>query len=224
MPGNSREKWPGCRSALHVPGCRRWRAGIDPARAGNPLSTMTRAIGLTRMVYAGAMARTAPTLPITPKMFQHFAAITIVTTLILSFFANGENREMVEEEIAQQQAEVKAKQAARAEPAVKSKVRDNREVGGGFGPEPGAPPEYEYVDPYAAAPWAFQGNGGAPVSPQNLVYHGNATPQSLERKDPLGEQHKKLLKQRPQPTEEQVAQLVEASRERSGTETITNPD
>ena len=185
---------------------------------------MTRAIGLTRMVYAGAMARTAPTLPITPKMFRHFAVITVVSTLCLSFFASGENREMVEEEIAQQQAEVKAKKAARAEPAVKSKIKDKREGGGGFGPDPGAPPVYEYVDPQAAAPWAFSGPGAGGINPQDLVYRGNASPQSLERKDPLGEQRKKLLKQRPQPTEEQVAQLVEASRERSGAETVTNPD
>ncbi len=38
-----------------------------------------------------AMRRAAPTLPVTPAMLRHFAAVTLVATVCLAVFANGEN-------------------------------------------------------------------------------------------------------------------------------------
>lgn len=37
------------------------------------------------------MRRTAPTLPVPPKLLKHFAAATIVITLLLAVFASGED-------------------------------------------------------------------------------------------------------------------------------------
>ena len=159
------------------------------------------------------MARAAPTFPITPKMFRHFAAITIVSTLALAFFANGENQEMVEEELAKQELRAKEKK-----PPVELAVvlKDNRT--GSFGPDPGMPPASTPVDPQVAAPWAFEGEYEDQSGPgaQQLVYTGGSTPTSLERKDPTGEERKRQLRKRVKPTEEQIALLKQESLVRAG--------
>jgi len=43
---------------------------------------------------------------ITPKVYRHFAAITVAVTLTLGFFANGEGRQALADEVSQQQQKV----------------------------------------------------------------------------------------------------------------------
>ncbi len=52
---------------------------------------------------------------ITPKVYRHFAAITVVITLTLGFFANGEGRQALADEVSEQQhkAEMQRAQVAR---------------------------------------------------------------------------------------------------------------
>jgi hypothetical protein len=52
---------------------------------------------------------------ITPKVYRHFAAITVAITLTLGFFANGEGRQALADEVAEQQrhAELQRAQIAR---------------------------------------------------------------------------------------------------------------
>ena len=48
------------------------------------------------------MAR-AYTPAITPQMFRHFAVLTVAVTAVVAFFAQGENRQAVTEQVAQRQ-------------------------------------------------------------------------------------------------------------------------
>lgn len=49
------------------------------------------------------MARAAPTLPISPRMFRHFAVITVAITGCVALFADGEGREAIASELAARQ-------------------------------------------------------------------------------------------------------------------------
>ena len=50
------------------------------------------------------MSRVAQTLPITPKMYRHFAVITVVLTAALALFADGERQELLKAELAKHQS------------------------------------------------------------------------------------------------------------------------
>ena len=50
---------------------------------------MLRADGLTLVRYSAAMARIAPALPVSAKMYRHFAVITVVITVCIALFADG---------------------------------------------------------------------------------------------------------------------------------------
>ena len=49
------------------------------------------------------MARAAPTIPVSAKMYRHFAVITVGITGCLALFADGEQQEAIRDQIAQQQ-------------------------------------------------------------------------------------------------------------------------
>lgn len=49
------------------------------------------------------MARAAPTLPISPRLFRHFAVLTVAFTACVAMFADGEGREAVANELAARQ-------------------------------------------------------------------------------------------------------------------------
>jgi hypothetical protein len=78
------------------------------------------------------------TSPITPKMFRHFAAVTIVVTLLLAVFADGENREAitdgVSDGIAARQESERVEQAQVAkfgQPKLFARTPSRRASGGG---------------------------------------------------------------------------------------------
>jgi hypothetical protein len=49
------------------------------------------------------MTRVAPALPISPKLFRHFAAITVVVTVCVAIFADGEGRDALAAQIKDRQ-------------------------------------------------------------------------------------------------------------------------
>jgi hypothetical protein len=57
------------------------------------------------------MRRAAPVIPVSSRLFRHFAVVTVVITAGLAMFANGENREAVAETIAKREAKNVARQA-----------------------------------------------------------------------------------------------------------------
>jgi hypothetical protein len=100
--------------------------------------TMARRAGLTAVRYiARAMAQIRKPA-ITLKVYRHFAAITVAITLTLGFFANGEGRQALADEVAerQQQAELRQAQVARfGQPKLIRRRADpanDRGDGGGF--------------------------------------------------------------------------------------------
>ncbi|ANY20558.1 hypothetical protein A6F68_02054 [Tsuneonella dongtanensis] len=73
------------------------------------------------------MVRKATAKPVTAQMYRHFAAVTIVCTLALAMFANGDARDAVAREVAVSQA------PAEAHPT--ELVRKGDGQGRGFGSE-----------------------------------------------------------------------------------------
>ena len=49
---------------------------------------------------------------LTPKMYRHFAVVTVVFTLLLAIFSSGENRQAIADQVAKQQAAAKARRDA----------------------------------------------------------------------------------------------------------------
>jgi hypothetical protein len=49
------------------------------------------------------MARAAPTLPISPKMFRHFAVITVAITACIALLADGEGKEALAAQVKERQ-------------------------------------------------------------------------------------------------------------------------
>jgi len=88
------------------------------------------------------MRRAAPTLPVTPAMLRHFAAVTLVATVCLAVFANGENKA--------------------AEPAAKPGAEAKEESGGGISAMFGGAEE-------AALKKAREGDGKRSVNGMNLA-------------------------------------------------------
>lgn len=82
---------------------------------------------------------------ITPKVYRHFAAITVVITLTLGFFANGEGRQALADEVAEQQhqAELQRAQIAKfGQPKLirrQSSPSNDSGHGGGFDSDYGEP-------------------------------------------------------------------------------------
>jgi hypothetical protein len=75
---------------------------------------------------------------ITLKVYRHFAAITVAITLTLGFFANGEGRQALADEVAERQQEAKLQQAQVARFGQPKLIRrrtgsaNDRGYGGGF--------------------------------------------------------------------------------------------
>lgn len=58
------------------------------------------------------------TPPVPIKVFKHFAIVTVVITALTALFADGENREVVEKQIAAQIEEQERREARNAEPTL----------------------------------------------------------------------------------------------------------
>ncbi len=88
------------------------------------------------------MSRVAPAIPVTAKMYRHFAIVTVGITACLAMFADGENREAVHDSIVRQQQQ---QQMAAAEKNLtksgkggnsRREILDNRKVKGSWGRDP----------------------------------------------------------------------------------------
>lgn len=176
---------------------------------------MMRAIGLTRMVYQAGMARSAPTFAVTPQMYKHFAVFTIACTVVLAMFASSSESDAG----AGNTQIAEARKAEAAKPAKKG-IKDKRKSGGGaWGADPG-----EGGSPGESSPEAFEYNWPAQAGPAGgagpVYYAPGVSPLDLARKDPLNEKLKRELARRQvaKPSDEQLSQLVSASRQRAGSE------
>lgn len=131
----------------------------------NHLPTMMKGDGLTLPDYDSPMKAAPPVLAIPPKIFRHFAVVTIIITALVGIFADGENRQVVEDTIEQQRLAAQANQARmkQAEERRLAARANTRQVsvngGGGGGGDVGVevpvgdgggqaarPPEFAFAD------------------------------------------------------------------------------
>lgn len=98
-----------------------------------------------------AMSRIAKPSPVSAKMYRHFAAITLIITAGLGFFASAENTQAVAEIAAKRAEKKSAKHQAppRLAAASSNNLRDAREDTGGR--DPGYDSGQGYADPDGTA-------------------------------------------------------------------------
>lgn len=164
------------------------------------------------------MSRPAPSLPISPKMFRHFAIITVAITACVAMFADGEGREAVAAQIKERQQKNELL-IAEAEKVGKRTVGfDRASAGKGAvaaandsvewsddGPAYGTPMESADVggdDPSGPAPRGLIGPVMGPASMRGVP------PQVRQRMAP-GSQARR-------PSAEDIERITAASRARSG--------
>ena len=140
------------------------------------------------------MRRAAPVIPVSSRLFRHFAVVTVVITAGLAMFASGENREVVTETIAKREAKNAARQAEYDKLGNHRKVVSSRPVqSGDASVDFGGPSE-------VGGSWdgggASDGGGYDPsgesendTSPRDYAWAdaGGAGPRSFERPPMLGE-------------------------------------
>lgn len=101
---------------------------------GNAGLTMSRAEQLTPRPYGGDMARISkPPVPL--QMYKHFAVITVVLTATLALFADGENREALNEHLEERQREQELQAASQQITGPPRLVRADTGLQGSFGEE-----------------------------------------------------------------------------------------
>jgi hypothetical protein len=184
------------------------------------------------------MRRVAPAIPVTPRLFRHFAIVTVVLTSCLALFADGENQAAIAESIKTQQTKSAVRKAeqeklgSRKLIATKTRTRaSNNDVpvdsarppasGGGYDPYELAEPEFRDFRQtgrarsagaagYAAVAYQDAGSDMAgAIGPDGGPMLG---PQTGPAKGP-----QKGKAKRPQPpTQEEIEAMLAASRERSG--------
>ena len=153
------------------------------------------------------MARVMPTSAISPKMFQHFAIITVVITGLLALFADGESREAIEATVARNQAHAAASQAERSSGKAGKPVfkRADGQVEGRFGGEEGMPATPRKQFKRRKPPGArIAGPFDRPLPP------GVSAEEYAERTRLQRESYEKN-----RPSEETVERILEQSRRRS---------
>lgn len=178
-----------------------------------------------------AMRRAAPALPISPKMFRHFAVITVAVTACVGLFADGEGQEALAKQIEARQAKNQTlaieaeKVGKRTLRAHNLKLRDEGRAYLAFAQEPPEP----------------EGNFGAPMDRAGQVVSNAPNLAAMRSSEPmrqprtglppglksapmtLGKDGKPLAAKRggmrgpTPPTEQEIAGLVSASQSRSGT-------
>jgi hypothetical protein len=108
--------------------------------------------------------------PIPPKIYRHFAVVTLLLTLTVAFFADGENREVAAEQIAEKQQETKLRRDSYARfGAPKIGARQPATVGR-FSEDDGGP-DFAFGAPSAGMPMVTAA-GGAMASDDPLVRAG----------------------------------------------------
>ena len=78
------------------------------------------------------MARRIDKKPITGAMYRHFAAVTLVCTLALAMFVDGDSREAVAREFEHMPATVETKDKARPDELIRKNLGGSADAGGGF--------------------------------------------------------------------------------------------
>jgi hypothetical protein len=183
---------------------------------------MVAARSLTGSCYPPAMARRAPTAPLSPKLLQHFAVATAAITACIALFADGQGENVVGHAVAAQQTEAEqavASAGARLKPAnaLTTKIRDARttiipvlvdsdsDAGGDGRP----------MDTAGGSGSGSSGGGGgyAPLPTRPATAPAAPPPPGM----PLASQpaRREINARRP-PTREEIERLEEASRNRSG--------
>lgn len=171
------------------------------------------------------------TSPISPKMFRHFAVVTIIVTLLLAVFADGENREAlaenVSDEIAARQEAARVEQAQVAKfgaPKLVSRAKPRNRVGyangDGFDTAYGTPSDSNGQSTRTTAAWRGRLN---PTAKMPASYAPYGIPQA-EWNAMSEEEREEFLRQRtPSPTAVSAAQhqrevegLLAASAARAG--------
>lgn len=167
----------------------------------------------------------APTnhfLGIEPKMYRHFAVITVALSTVVAVFANGDAQEAMAK--SQKVAKHNAAETRVAKAKLTDKRSEKRRSGGGGG----------FSGPYGA-PMDGSGGGDSSYIPAGMV----VTPapiiievdqKALARMTPeqraaylrkLEEERQKRMAQEPLlPTQQQISALAEQSAARSGSESI----
>lgn len=88
---------------------------------------------------------------LTPKMYRHFAVITLVSTLLMAVFSDGESREAVAAEMAARQRQAELQKASQEKYGKPSLIRADEESGGGGGGSGWSDSGGDYGEPMDAA-------------------------------------------------------------------------
>ena len=182
------------------------------------------------------MRRAAPQLPISPKLLKHFAAATVVITLCVAMFANGEqaqlSAEMHAREAKNELMRTEAEKLGTRKVAMGMKVKaqpQGGDDGGGGGEGDGS----GSVDPEARpAPPSFAQISRIdpmhPVMPRNLPMTPGQTmtvkgQMASDLQGPIGDaaraKNAKKAGSMFRPNEQQIEAIKAVSRERTGSAT-----
>ena len=176
------------------------------------------------------MARKAPTSPVSSKMYQHFAVVTVAITACLAVFADGEEKEAFQEQIAQRQAlnELKAEEQKLAEQGKGGNAgmsfKDNRQSGGSFGSDGVMNVPVNYSAGASGSQYEGGVNVEGPMAMQGIegsTSMDDALPPDLSpaaRKD--FERELRRRRKNAQPDSETIERMIEASKERSQTQSL----
>lgn len=180
------------------------------------------------------MRRPAPTLPISPSLLKHFAAATLAITVCIALFADGGASEAAADQVKAKetkQAEVDmAKSRKQTQQGLKVRSGGPVPVEGGEGPDGGGETYFDggaVSAPIASGPPRLA-SGPAVVAPPPLPMTPGASvtikgvPEDQLPDTPASAARRKASQ--PQgsirPTEEQIAEIHEASRLRSGASAV----
>lgn len=153
------------------------------------------------------MARVMPTSTISPKMFQHFAVITVVITGMLAMFADGEGREALEATVEKHQARAEADRIEQEKgKSSNSMGRGKGEVAGTFGADEGIP----------STPRVRRVKRNPPSGRYQVTALGKVPPtMTREEYEEITALQRESI-ERNAPTRESVEKLLDESRRRSG--------
>ncbi len=173
------------------------------------------------------MRRAVPTIPVTPGMLRHFAVLTVAITGCLAMFADGENRQLVEDKLKARQAQNQALRAQAEKGATLRtvgglKIAKGTRVdhSGDSAPNSGSAPDgggtidpsgrYAQMNPPPAAGPAYGANPAYSGQP------GPATEYGPRAGNPEFYSRKPKAPPARTPSQEEIDAMMAASRARSG--------
>lgn len=158
------------------------------------------------------MRRAAPSLPISPRLLKHFAAATLAITTCIAIFADGRTTEAVAETVRKNELKKAQLNATSARNSVFKGLKVQSGVGfadADPGPERGGDGGAgSYYDGPVIQPQFRALPSQAAARPEDLLPGNERARKAREAARPK------------QPTPEQLAQLQESSRLRSGAEAV----